>query len=143
MSLKTSAAFLSAATVLGLLGGYALGKTTYPPVEPLLASGKTIVNQDIQYPAGAPTVSAAIVTIKPGTNTGWHHHDAPLFAWVLDGTLTIDYGPDGIKTLKKGDAFLEAFRSRHNGVNKSEGEVRILTVYMGAEGVSNVVADSD
>ena len=27
--------------------------------------------------------------------TRWHAHEAPLFAWMLAGELTADYGPDG------------------------------------------------
>jgi quercetin dioxygenase-like cupin family protein len=61
--------------------------------------------------------TAAIVTVAPGGETGWHEHQAPLFAWMLDGTLTVDYGPDGTKVYDKGAALLEAFRSRHNGQN--------------------------
>jgi hypothetical protein len=51
---------------------------------------------------GRLEVAAAIVTAASGGETGWHEHEAPLFAWMLDGTLTVDYGPDGTKGLRQG-----------------------------------------
>lgn len=143
MSIRTLVAVASATAVGGLIGGYAIAKSTYPPLDVLLSSKKTIIGQDFQYPAGTPKVTAAIVTMQPGDSTGWHHHDAPLLAWVLDGSLTVDYGADGTKTYNKGDAFLEAFRSEHNGTNTSNEETRILAVFAGADGVNNTVSSGN
>jgi quercetin dioxygenase-like cupin family protein len=50
------------------------------------------MGQEIVYPAGKPNITAAVVTIQPQESTGWHLHDAPLFAMILDGELTVDYG---------------------------------------------------
>ena len=85
-------------------------------------------------------MTSAIVTMKPGASTGWHRHDAPLFACVLDGELTVDYGDDGTKVYKTGDAFLEAFKTPHNGTNTGDEPARILAVFAGAKGTSNTVA---
>ena len=104
---------------------------------PLLSSGTTIIDQPIAYPAGTPKVTAAIVTIPPGGQTGWHLHEVPLFAYILAGEITLDYGEKGIKTAKAGDGMLEAMNWGHNGMNKGEVPVRILAVYMGADGLDN------
>lgn len=125
------------AGAVGLGCGLALGRTTYPPLEVLLQGSETVLGQEIAYPAGRPVVTAAIITMSPGQETGWHVHDAPLFAWMLDGELTVDYGPDGSRTYRAGDALLEAFRTRHNGRNTGAGETRLLAVFAGAEGVAN------
>ncbi len=83
------------AGAVGLGCGVALGRTGYPPLEVLLQGSETVLGQEIAYPAGKPVVTAAIVTMVPGQETGWHAHEAPLFAWMLEGELTVDYGPDG------------------------------------------------
>jgi quercetin dioxygenase-like cupin family protein len=104
---------------------------------PLLSSGTTIIDQPIAYPAGTPKVTAAIVTIPPGGQTGWHLHEVPLFAYILEGEITLDYGEKGIKTAKAGDSMLEAMNWAHNGMNKGDVPLRILAVYMGADGLAN------
>lgn len=125
----------------GLAAGVALGRTGYPPLEVLLQSSETVLGQAFAYPPGKPVVTAAIVSVDPGGETGWHVHEAPLFAWMLDGTLTVDYGPDGIRTYDKGDALIEAFRTRHNGQNLGAEPARLLAVFIGAEGVPNTVME--
>src|SRR5438105_3146930 len=85
---------------------------------PILESGQTIIGQPIAYPAGTPKVTAAIVTVPPGKETGWHTHSVPLFAYVLEGELSADYGDKGVKIYKAGDALLEAINWPHNATNK-------------------------
>ncbi len=97
------------AGVSGLAIGFGAATAAYPPVDVLLKSGKTIIGQEIAYPAGTPQVTAAIVTLQPGAETGWHRHDAPVFAYMLSGELTVDYGADGSQVYHAGDTFLEAF----------------------------------
>ena len=38
---------------------------------------------------------------------------------------------------------MEAFRSLHNGRNSGTGNVRLLAVFMGAEGVENTVMQAE
>ena len=55
-----------------------------PSAEPLLSPGQTILGQPLAYPAdAAPHVTALIVTLPPGAETGSHHHDVPLFGYIL------------------------------------------------------------
>lgn len=123
----------------GALVTMAMGQGTYPPLQVLLSSSQTVLGQDIAYPPGKPVVTAAIVTLQPGESTGIHHHDAPLFAYVLEGELTVDYGADGTKVYKKDDAFLEAFKTDHNGTNAGDAPVRLLAVFAGSDAVKNTV----
>jgi quercetin dioxygenase-like cupin family protein len=104
---------------------------------PLLSTGKTVVDQQIAYPAGTAKVTAAIVTIPPGGETGWHLHEVPLYVYVLEGEVTVDYGEKGVKVVKEGESILEAVDWAHNGMNKTDQPLRILAVYIGAEGVDN------
>ena len=120
-----------------MLAGLAIGKTSYPPPDVLLSSSQTVIGQPIAYPQGVPKVTAAIITVEPGRETGLHLHRVPLFAYILNGELTVDYGPDGKRAFKEGSAFLEALNSEHNGRNTGGTATRILAVFMGAEGVAN------
>ncbi|CAM8664187.1 hypothetical protein MCEREM30_03443 [Paracoccaceae bacterium] len=60
---------------------------------------------------------------------------------ILDGELTVDYGPDGTKVFLKNDALIEAFRTNHNGTNTGAEPVRILAVFVGSDAVKNTVMD--
>ena len=110
----------------------------HPLVTVLQSTGKTVLGQPFAYPEAAPAkVIAVIVSMKPGEETGWHKHDVPLFGYVLEGELTVDYGKDGTRTYKTGDSLIEAFKTPHNGRNTGTGNMRVLAVFMGADGVPN------
>ncbi len=127
----------------GLMVGFAAAKVEYPPLQMLLQSGTTIIGQPIAYPAGTPEVTAAIVTLQPGQETGWHRHNVPVLGYMLDGELTVDYGADGKRVYHAGDTFLEAFKTEHNGKTTSAEPSRVLAVFMGAEGVKNTVVKGE
>lgn len=112
-----------------------------PSVAPVLSTGVTILGQPLAYPAAAAAhVTAVIVTLPAGAGTGWHHHDVPLFGYVLEGELTVAYAGAGTRVYRPGDALMEAIGTAHNGRNTGSGQVRILAVFMGAEGIPNTVA---
>lgn len=113
-------------------------KPSYPAV-PLISTAKNIVGETIRYPKGDAHVTAAIVTLGPGTKTIVHKHGVPLFAYILSGELTVHYRDHGARTYKKGDAFMEAMDVAHYGVNDGKAPVKILAVYMGAKGAKNVI----
>ena len=75
------------------------------------------------------------VTLQPGQQTGWHTHPVPLFAYILEGELTVDYGAKGQRTYHKGDGLAEAINEAHNGRNMGQNPVKILAVFIGIEGV--------
>ena len=102
----------------------------------LLSTRQTVLGQPIVYPTESPAkVAAAIVSMQPGEETGWHQHDVPMFGYVLEGEVTVDYGAGGARVYRQGDALVEAIDVPHNGRNTGKGEARILSVFMGAEGV--------
>jgi quercetin dioxygenase-like cupin family protein len=112
----------------------------YPRARPILTSSTTVTGETIRYPTdGAAEVTAAIVTIAPGQSTGLHRHGVPLFAYMLAGELTVDYGAKGIRDYKVGDGFLEAMDAAHDGRNTGTTPVSILVVYMGAQGAPQVL----
>ena len=101
---------------------------------------QTVLDQLLQYPTGSQAqVSSAVLTIAPGVSTGLHKHDAPMYAYILEGTLTVTYEGGIVKNYSEGSAILEAVGTAHNGENKTDKPVRLLVVNMGAEGVANTV----
>lgn len=112
----------------------------YPAARPILTSGTTVTGETIRYPTdGAAEITAAIVNVAPGQSTGWHRHGVPLFAYILAGNLTVDYGDKGKRDYKPGDGFLEAMDTTHDGHNGGTTPVSILVVYMGAKGAPQVL----
>lgn len=108
-------------------------------IVPVLETSETILGQPLEWPAGPATLTSVVLTIGPGDETGPHYHEAPLYALVLEGTLTVDYGENGARTYREGDALMEAQEIVHNGMNTSDEPVKLLVLNMGAEGVANTV----
>ncbi len=107
---------------------------------PLFATGKTVMDETIVYPVAGPAkLTAGIVALAPGDETGWHTHGVPLTGIVLEGELTVNYGNRGTRTYRQGDAIAEAMSVPHNGKNAGAGPMRLFAVFIGAEGVANTV----
>ena len=130
---------------LMLLGLFSLGAEaqTYYPIKELLVTGQTVVGEAIRYPSGTPRISVAIVTVAPGSAASFHRHPAPLVAYILEGELTVDYGSHGKKVFRQGEAMVEAMEVSHRGVNQSDSIVKLLAVYVGAEGTENVILEKN
>ena len=132
LGIAAAAAILGATASASLADGY--------PAVPLLSSSETVLGEAITYPTtGKAVVTAVIVTLGPGEKTVVHKHGVPLFAYVLEGEVTVDYGAHGTKSFGPGDSFVEAMNVDHAGINNGGTPVRILAVYMGAEGSENVI----
>lgn len=111
----------------------------YPAV-PLLSTGTTVVGETIRYPTSGPAhVTGSIVTLAPGARTIVHKHGVPMFAYILEGEITVDYGANGKRTYRQGDALMEAMDVAHFGENTGTQPMRLIAVYMGAKGASDVV----
>ena len=106
----------------------------------LEAQQLTVLDQPITYPKKKPAqVSSYITQLEPGQETGWHKHKVPLYAYVLEGVISVEYDAGVTKEYPAGTALMEAEDVWHNGTNTGDGPVRILTVYLGAEGAKNSV----
>jgi quercetin dioxygenase-like cupin family protein len=106
-----------------------------PSTAPLLSTGTTILGETLHYPTNGPAhVTAAIVTLPPGGRTVLHKHGVPMFGYILEGEIAVDYSDRGKRTYHQGDAIMEAMDAAHFGADAGPQPVRILTVYMGADG---------
>ena len=145
MRLRASSLFVVAAIVIGpAMAGRANAEDAALakdyPAAPLLSTSTTILGESIRYPrTGRAHVTAAIVTLAPGARTITHKHGVPLFAYILDGELTVDYGTHGTRTYRQGQSFMESMGVAHFGVNNGSQPVRLLAVYMGAKHAKDVI----
>jgi quercetin dioxygenase-like cupin family protein len=124
----------------GIVLGLAQGAVAAPPgpsVETLIDTSETVLGQEFVYPEGRARITTAVVTVPPGALLASHLHPVPVFGYMLQGELIVDYGSAGERVYRAGDALVEAFDWPHQGRNGGRGVVKILVVYAGAEGVAN------
>lgn len=127
---------------MGLAAGLsvATAREPLPRFTPLMSTTRTVMDEPIVYPtATAAKLTGGIVTLQPGDETGWHTHGVPLTGIILEGELTVDYGPRGTRTYKQGDAIAEAIAVAHNGRNSGTGPMRLFAVFIGAEGLQPTI----
>lgn len=136
MRAGAAGAVLGAALLASAYGGLSNAREVLQAAGPLLSAGETVVGERIVYPTATPAkVTAAVVSLAPGQETGWHTHGVPVLGYVIEGELEVDYGEAGVRLYRAGDAVLEAIGVPHNGRNVGTGPMRILAVFMGAEGL--------
>jgi len=91
--------------------------------------GKPIV-----YPQGEAEMTALLVEIAPGAQTGWHHHVVPNFAYMLEGTLELTLDDGRVKLLQAGEELPEVVNRPHNGRNIGSAPAKLIVFYAGAVG---------
>lgn len=100
----------------------------------------TANGQKISYPVtDKAEVTALVVEIAPGAETGWHKHSIPVYAYMLSGVLEVQV--EGGKPLiyKTGDAIIEVVNTFHTGKNNGTVPVQLAVFYTGIAGQPNVI----
>ena len=105
---------------------------------PMLDGGKTIIGQSFNYPTGAPKLQTYNVRINPGKPTNMHKHSIPVLVQVVSGQLEVDYGSKGKRTIKKGEAYVEAINWCHQGLAAAGQPVTVQVTYLGQEGADTI-----
>ena len=139
--------FLIATFVLVSIAGCANESSTAPAVSSQNLLDKvdyTILGDKFSYPAtDSPQITSAVITIPAGKETGWHLHEAPLYAYILEGVLEVTYkkvdGTEITNTYNSGEAIMEALQTEHNGKNNTKSDVKILVVSIGSPDLENTV----
>ncbi len=120
---------------LGFSGGAAaLDPTATVAVTPLLKTTTSWNGQSLTYPPGPAEITGLHLEIAPGGETGWHQHNVPSFAVMLEGTLEVTLKDGQVKRLQAGDALAEVVNTPHNGRNVGTTSVKLVVFYTGTAG---------
>ncbi|MDD5286422.1 MAG: cupin domain-containing protein [Desulfuromonadaceae bacterium] len=113
------------------------------PVPLLLSLVKASVTgngQRITYPVtNKAEVTAMTVELLPGSETGWHKHPVPVYAYVISGKLTFEIEGGKQLSFDAGEAIIEVVNTLHNGKNIGNEPVKLAVFYLGDEGTPNVI----
>ncbi len=112
-------------------------------VTPLARETASWDGKPIVYPGGQAEVTALLVEVAPGAQTGWHCHLVPSFAYLLEGTLELALDDGRTKRLQAGDALAEVVSRSHNGRNVGSTPVKLVVFDTGAAGVPLSVKQGD
>ena len=86
-----------------------------------------------------PEVSSVVFTFPPSAVSQWMIHPAPVYVYVLEGTLTVEFEDGSHQSFHAGQGFLQCRSKWHRGRNDGSQTMRFLAVFFGAKGVPNVV----
>jgi len=103
-------------------------------VTPLLKTTTSWDGKPIVYPGGQAEVSALVIDIAPGAETGWHQHPVPSFGMVLEGTLEVQLKDGQLRRIEAGQVIAEVVDTLHNGRNVDKGLLKLLVIYAGSAG---------
>jgi quercetin dioxygenase-like cupin family protein len=104
-------------------------------LETILKTDTTSIGQKISYPNFEnDEVSIIKVTIPPGKSTGWHKHSFPVFAYVLQGTLSVEIENKKTLHFQPNSSFSEVVDVLHNGYNNGSDDVILIAFFMGEKG---------
>lgn len=105
-------------------------KGSYEKVREVFEGSTTVTGEKVMFPQENASVKAIVITMDPGEKTGWHQHETPLFAYILEGEITVLYEGVGKKVYRAGDGLLEAMDVTHRGENTGENPAKILAVFL-------------
>src|SRR5260370_40199956 len=102
------------------------------PANTLLRTCVNSLGQPIAWPRdGTPEVTALLIEMAPGEETGWHLHPVPLLGYILSGELTVRQAGGDNRVVRAGDASPESVNVLHNGVNEGPAPVMLLVFVAG------------
>jgi quercetin dioxygenase-like cupin family protein len=105
-------------------------------VQTLLRTTVNSLGQAIAYPQnGAPEVTALLVEMAPGEETGWHQHPVPLLGCLLAGELTVYQVTGEKRVVRAGEVSLESVGVVHNGFNEGTVPLKMIVFVVGLKDV--------
>jgi quercetin dioxygenase-like cupin family protein len=103
------------------------------------AQSLNALDQPIAYPKGKQAqVSSEIEVLEPGQESGWRKYRVPVYVYVMEGTISVEYDAGVVKDFPAGSAFLQAKGIWHNISNKGDSRAQLLSVVMGVKGVTSM-----
>jgi quercetin dioxygenase-like cupin family protein len=107
---------------------------------PILQSHTTAMGMPIAYPkTDSAEVTALLLNLGPGGETGRHMHPYPTFVYILEGAIDVETDGGMTHSYKAGDSVLEVLNTWHNTKNKGKTPAKVLVVFAGVQGKPNLV----
>lgn len=104
-------------------------------VTPLLKTQTDGAGRRLTYPtSGDAEVTVVHVEIPAGTQSNWHKHPVPCFAYMLEGELQVELAGGEVRTFKAGEAFAEVTELLHNGINRTNKPAKLVMFVVGTVG---------
>jgi quercetin dioxygenase-like cupin family protein len=101
-------------------------------VQPLLQTTVNSTGQAIEYPqGGTPEITALLIEMAPGEETGWHSHPVPLVGYIMSGELTVYQITGDKRVVSAGQNSLESVGVVHNGVNEGSVPCKMIVYVLG------------
>src|SRR5437867_1040118 len=98
---------------------------------PILQSGRAGDVQIVYPKTDSAEVTALVLDIGPGGETGRHMHPNPTFVYILEGAIDVEMDGHPTKSYKAGESFMEAINAWHNGKNRGTTPAKVLVVFTG------------
>jgi quercetin dioxygenase-like cupin family protein len=112
-------------------------------VNTILKTSVDTAGQQIVYPTnGTPEVTGMLVEIPVGAQTGWHIHQSPCVAYIMQGEITVEIETGVKNSFKAGDSFAEVRNLKHCGYNTGSVPVKIILFAIGTKGTPVSMASS-
>ena len=121
------AGITAVAVVIGIAGGLALHAQQPPQVK-----RNVVLKQDMTLPDREGVM--ALVEIPVGAQEGKHTHFAEVFAFVLEGTISLENEGNPTATLKAGDVFHILPGKVHNATNTGSVTAKLAAVFVAEKG---------
>ncbi|HVA13059.1 MAG TPA: cupin domain-containing protein [Stellaceae bacterium] len=103
----------------------------------VLKTTVTATGQKIVFPTGDTEVTALLVSLPAGADTGWHEHPYPRYAYVLEGAVTVENDAGIRNTYPEGSFFVEQIGTFHHGTTTVP--TRLLVIDQAEAGKPNQI----
>ena len=130
--MKIFATTVAVISLLAVQPAFALEQSASVKVTRLLQSPTSWNGAALAYPSGQAEVTAMLIEIAPGAETGWHLHPVASFAYILEGELEVSLKDGSVKHLEAGQALAEVVNTLHNGRNVGKVPLKLVVFYAGA-----------
>ena len=118
---------IAVVAVVGLAGGLVLEARQAAAVK-----RSVVLNEDMSIPDREGVM--ATVELPPGSAEGPHTHFAEVFAFVLEGTISLEVEGKPTATLKAGDVFHIPTGKVHQGINNGSATAKLAVVFFAEKG---------
>lgn len=126
--MNSKRARISAVVVaIGIAGGLALNAQQPPQVK-----RNIVLKQDMSIPDREAVM--ALVELPPGASEGRHTHFAEVYAFVQEGTISLENEGNPTVTLKAGDVFHISPGKVHQATNNGSVTAKLAAVFVAEKG---------